>query len=161
MFGKNLKRLMWEKHFTCTTLAEETGFSKSSISQYANGINIPPEGRIRILAEVLDVSVEELMDGEPQKPQKAVIPPVDMKITGYTLSVKQAAELMHKHTDYVRLGLQEGRPGFEFGSAVKTSTKWSYCIYAKKFTEVTGIPVNIVRPEAEQEEEQRITPLEG
>lgn len=37
----------------------------------------------------------------------------------------KAATLLHKHESYVRKGLREGRPGFEYGSAVKTSGKWS------------------------------------
>ena len=141
MFSKKLKEVLRERKITSAELARKTGFSKAAVSQYINGINIPSEKRMEILAEVLEVTVEELCGFEenPPQPLLPVIPP-----TATTLTTKQAAALLHKNEAYVRMGLQQGRPGFEFGSAVKTSGKWSYCIYAKKFTEVTGIPLNSI-----------------
>lgn len=134
MFDKNLKRIMREKDITVSQLSRKTGFSKSAISQYASGNLSPSPERVEILAKVLGCSVSELMTETSE--------PVTILPGKTTLTCKEAAALMHKHESYVRLGLQQGRSGFEFGTAVKTSGKWSYCIYAKKFTEVTGIPVN-------------------
>ena len=42
------------------------------------------------------------------------------------LSVKEVASLMGKSTQFVRVGLQNGK--FTFGSAVKLSSRWSYHI---------------------------------
>lgn len=55
------------------------------------------------------------------------------------LSVNRAAELMNVGSQFLRLGLQEGK--FPFGWAVKTSSKWTYYISKSKFTEYTGIEV--------------------
>lgn len=138
MFAKNMKKIMKEKGITGAELAKKTGFSKAAISQYLNNINTPSPERVEAIAETLGVTVEELnavADDSPEIPNPQSIQPVT------TITVKRAAKLLHKKQEYIQQGLQEGRPGFEFGSAVKTSTKWSYCIYAKKFTEITGIPV--------------------
>lgn len=146
MFAKNLKKVMDEKKISGAALARQTGYSKAAISQYMNGINVPSQERVEAIAVVLGVSVEELTAEPVQKP---TAPPCKCTIQPHfpqktTLTCKEAATLLHKHESYVRKGLQEGRPGFEYGSAVKTSGKWSYCIYANKFTEITGIPVNTI-----------------
>ncbi len=145
MFPKNLKRIMKEKGITGAALAEAAGFSKAAVSQYIHGVNAPSQERVEAMAGVLGVSVEELvgMDSPPERPTG---PPYGCAIQPAwpgktTMTCQEAAALLHKHQSYIRQGLQEGRPGFEFGSAVKLSGKWSYCIYARKFTEVTGIPV--------------------
>lgn len=145
MFPKNLKRIMKEKGFTGAALAKAAGFSKAAVSQYINGVNAPSQERVEAMARVLGVSVDELV-GKDSPPERPMPPPYGCAIHPVmpgkaTMTCQEAAALLHKHQSYVRQGLREGRPGFEFGSAVKLSGKWSYCIYAKKFTEVTGIPV--------------------
>ncbi len=146
MFAENLKKAMNEKGINGAMMVKLTGFSKAAISQYVNGINVPSQERMESIADVLGMTVEKLTDASIREP---AVPPCKCTIQPFvqqkaTLTCKEAATLLHKHESYVRLGLQQGRPGFEYGSAVRTSDKrWSYCIYAKKFTEVTGIPVNI------------------
>ncbi len=49
------------------------------------------------------------------------------------LSVKEAATLMGKSIQFVRIGLQRG--AFNFGSAVKLSSRWSYHISPELFYE--------------------------
>lgn len=56
---------------------------------------------------------------------------------GTSISVKEAAELMGKSQQFVRIGLQRGL--LPFGTAVKMSTKWTYYISPKKFIEYVGI----------------------
>lgn len=138
MFAKNLKKIMQEKSVTISQLARVTGFSKGSVSAWVNGQYEPTPERMAAIAGALGVDVAELA-GEHEPAQQAHAVPLPIKVT---LTCKEAATLLHKHESYVRKGLQQGRPGFEYGSAVKTSGKWSYCILAGKFTEVTGIPVN-------------------
>ncbi len=137
MFAENLKKVMDQKGITSAALARESGFSKGAISQWRNGIYTPSHENMLALAKTLQCSIEELT-GEVKAAE-----PIPGKTNKVTLTVEEAAKLMHKRQSYVAQGLQEGRPGFEFGSAVKTSGKWSYCIYANKFTEITGIPVNV------------------
>ncbi len=138
MFAKNLKRIMDEKGMNSATLVQMTGFSKAAISQYINGVNMPSQRRLEVFAEVLDTSIAELTG----KPEMGIVPvSVPIPTGATTLTVRQVARLLHKHESYIHQGLREGRPGFEFGTAVKTSGRWSYCIYANKFTEITGIPL--------------------
>lgn len=54
------------------------------------------------------------------------------------LNIEQAAKIMHKDPQYVRLGLQQQR--LPFGSAVqKGNGRWSYDIVPAKFYEYMGI----------------------
>ena len=135
MFAENLKKVMDQKGITSAALARKSGFSKGAVSQWRNGIYTPSHENMLVLAEVLQCGVDELTGNV--KPAE----PTPGKTNKVTLTVEEAAKLMHKRQTYVAQGLQEGRPGFEFGSAVKTSGKWSYFISVAKFTEITGIPV--------------------
>lgn len=135
MFAENLKKVMDQKGITSAALARKSGFSKGAVSQWRNCIYTPSHENMLVLAEVLQCGVEELTGNV--KPAE----PTPGKTNKVTLTVEEAAKLMHKRQTYVAQGLQEGRPGFEFGSAVKTSGKWSYFISVAKFTEITGIPV--------------------
>ncbi|MEE1503672.1 MAG: hypothetical protein UGF89_05435 [Acutalibacteraceae bacterium] len=54
------------------------------------------------------------------------------------LTVKEAANLMGKSENFIRIGLQ--RKILPFGYAVKTGEqRWSYFISREKFREATGI----------------------
>ncbi|NLK94707.1 MAG: hypothetical protein GX275_05910 [Clostridiales bacterium] len=55
------------------------------------------------------------------------------------LSVKEAAELMGKSEQFVRVGLQ--RNLLPIGSAVKMSSHWTYYISPKLFSDFTGIDI--------------------
>ena len=135
MFAENLKKVMDQKGITSAALARKSGFSKGAVSQWRNGIYTPSHENMLVLAEALQCDIEELT-GNVKATE-----PIPGKTNKVTLTVEEAAKLMHKRQTYVAQGLQEGRPGFEFGSAVKTSGKWSYFISVTKFTEITGIPV--------------------
>lgn len=137
MVGKNLKRIMQEKGYSVTRLAQESGIGKSSISQYLSGKNTPSDERVVIIANVLDCTVEELSTILPdQEVPKYVIP---MEEGAFNVPVEVVAKLMHKKNSFVYEGLRQGI--FPWGYAVKTSSQWSYYISSKKFTEHTGIPV--------------------
>ena len=56
------------------------------------------------------------------------------------LTVKQAAALMGVSEQFLRLGLQQGK--FQFGTAVKTSSRWTYYISSSKFLEYIGIQID-------------------
>lgn len=140
MFAENLKKVMNQKGITSAALARKSGFSKGAVSQWRNGIYTPSHENMLILAEALQCSIEEL-NGEAKAAE--LIPGKTNKVT---LTVEEAARLMHVRQSYIADGLKYARPGFEFGSAVPPSegcTKWRYKIYANKFTEITGIPVNV------------------
>ncbi|WP_446786815.1 hypothetical protein [Macellibacteroides fermentans] len=56
--------------------------------------------------------------------------------TERNLPIREAARLMGKSDQFVRLGLQRG--AFPFGTAVKVSSKYTYYISPKKFYEYIG-----------------------
>lgn len=133
MFSKNLKRIMKEKGFTLTRLAMAGGFSKGAVSAWLNGQYEPPPKKMAAIAAVLGVEAGDLARGP--EPQGAASP-------RNTMTVQEVARLLHKRERNIRDALQQNRVAF--GHAVKTSSsnKWDYCIYARKFTEITGIPVD-------------------
>lgn len=55
------------------------------------------------------------------------------------MSVKEAAKLLNKSEQFVRIGLQRGI--LPFGYAVKMSSKWTYHISAHKLFEYLGLEV--------------------
>jgi hypothetical protein len=57
-----------------------------------------------------------------------------------SLSVIRAAEIMGKSQQFIRIGLQRGL--LPFGTAVKLSSKWTYYISPKQFSEYVGVSEN-------------------
>jgi len=54
-----------------------------------------------------------------------------------TLTVAEAAQLLGKSEQFVRIGLRQGR--FPWGEAVRMSDRWTYVIYRNVFFGATGI----------------------
>ncbi len=52
------------------------------------------------------------------------------------ITIREAAEIMGKSDQFIRVGLQRGI--LPFGSAVKLSTKWTYYISPTRFYEYVG-----------------------
>lgn len=59
------------------------------------------------------------------------------------LKVNEAAKLMGKSPQFVRIGLQ--RNLLPFGTAVRRNKKYDYYISKKKFEEYTGIKVKEIK----------------
>jgi hypothetical protein len=53
-----------------------------------------------------------------------------------SLSIEEAASIMGKSKQFVRIGLQRG--SLPFGTAVKMSSKWTYYISPAKFNDYVG-----------------------
>jgi len=60
-FPTRLKEAMDSRGLRAVNLVEKTGFSKSKISQYMNGVHLPKQNAIYILASVLKVDEGWLM----------------------------------------------------------------------------------------------------
>lgn len=54
------------------------------------------------------------------------------------VTIKQAAEVMGKCQQFVRIGLQRGL--LPFGTAAKNKTRWNYYISPKLFYDYVGQP---------------------
>lgn len=52
------------------------------------------------------------------------------------MNIQEAAKLLNKSEQYIRIGLQNER--LPFGTAVKTSSKWSYHISEEAFEKYLG-----------------------
>ena len=61
-FGQNLRLLRKERGYTLDQLAELSGISKRMISHYETQVKRPAIEKITILADALNVSINELMD---------------------------------------------------------------------------------------------------
>lgn len=119
---------MDERGMTQVELAATIGKGKSSVSQYLSGKNIPKEDVQKRIAEVLECTVDflnsEVSDDDYSE--------TDMK----NISVVEAAKLLGKSPQFVRIALQTGVA--PFGFAVKNKTTFSYHISPKKLAEYIG-----------------------
>jgi len=61
------------------------------------------------------------------------------KINTRSVSVKEAAKVMGKSEQFVRIGLQTKR--LPFGLAVQVSTRWTYYISPAKFYDFVGTKI--------------------
>lgn len=143
MFKEKLRKAMSEKGLSITKVSQLSGIGKSSISQYLSGKNVPTSERIKVLADAIGCTVEELTDISADIPMnKAEVKQMERNADDvFNVPVELAAKLMHKTNSFVYEGLRQGV--FPFGYAVQTSTQWSYFISSKKFMECTGIQINV------------------
>lgn len=62
-FAKNLLAIMESKGYSQARLATEAGLKRSSICGYVHGTRKPDIVRLKKLADVLDVTTDELLHG--------------------------------------------------------------------------------------------------
>ena len=131
-FSEQLKKAMLERNMTQAELSALTGIGKSSISQYVSGKNEPKEIPLNKIADALDCSVA-FLNGETEC-SDMTIDPKGLK----NVPVDQAAKMLGKSRQFVRVALQRGIA--PFGFAVKLSgERFSYHISPKKLNEYIGI----------------------
>ncbi len=123
-FASNLKRAMTERSISQSELSALTGISKSGISQYLSGKYEPKERIVEKLADVLECSTAYLMCEDETN-----LDTFGMK----NITVEQAAKMLGKSKQFVRVALQRGIA--PFGFAVKMSSKYTYHISPKKLAE--------------------------
>lgn len=133
MFAKKLKKAMSDRGVTQSELAVATGISKSGISQYLAGKFTPGQKNLKMIADALNVSEAYLTEKYENTANADELKP-------NSLTVRQAAKLMNKCEQFIRVGLQRGI--LPFGYAVKMSTHYTYYISPQKFTEYTGIRID-------------------
>jgi len=71
VFGEILKRLRQERNLSQQELADLIGVHVRQISKYEMGTSLPTLERIRRMAEVLDVSADELVFGTSKRRKPA------------------------------------------------------------------------------------------
>lgn len=147
MFSEHLKKIMQARGFTASELANITGISNASLSQYLAGKNVPRKEKLEILADALLVAPEVLLYGDhkasvsregttasPDHPEAVASVKLENNI-----SVTAAAKLMGVSPQFIRIGLQKKM--LPFGYAVKFEKAYRYFISAKQFTQHTGIEI--------------------
>lgn len=124
MFIQRLKNKMNEQGVTQADLVRRTGLSRSGVSQYLSGKSKPSNNALEKIAAALGVTAEWLTEGDTPR-----------------LTVQQAAELMGKSPQFVRVAMQQNI--LPIGTAVRigNSSKYTYYISPKKFTDFTGIRI--------------------
>ena len=126
-FASKLKQAMEEQQMTQAELAVAIGKGKSSVSQYLSGKNIPKLDVQEKIAEVLDCTVDFLNSDEEISYVDGV----------KNVSVAEAARILGKSPQFVRVSLQNGTA--PFGFAVRNKTKYDYHISPKKLAEYVGM----------------------
>lgn len=127
-FASRLNQALAERQTSQTELAAAIGKGKSSVSQYISGKNVPKLEVQKQIADFLDCTVEWL---------NSDVPVNDHTEKGLkNVSVEQAAKMLGKSEQFVRVALQMGTA--PFGFAAKNKTVWSYHISPKKLTEYIG-----------------------
>lgn len=131
-FSEKLQNVMQQLNISQTQVARMTGKSKGSISMYLSGQTVPSEKTQNEMAESLGLPPDYFTQ------EKAA----ELKVSGKlneieTLSVHEVAQIMHKHTQTIAAGLQQGV--FPWGYGIKTSEhRWSYFINKRRFEEIEG-----------------------
>lgn len=72
--GKLIQEIRKEKELTQMSLADKLGVTDRAVSKWERGKSFPDVSMLRPLAEVLDVSVSELLDGELRSQDKVLYP---------------------------------------------------------------------------------------
>ena len=142
IFAKRMKEAMKLSGICQSDLTLITGISKSGISQYISGKYMPKPKYMKLIADALGVDhgwLAGFSDNAPaglrQSPESKRAE-IELLKASISISVDQAARILGKSNDFVRIGLQRGE--LPFGSAVKTSSHWSYYINPKRFFEYVG-----------------------
>jgi len=123
---------MNEQNLNQTDLSNLTGIGKPSLSQYLSGRNIPYKSRVIEIANALGVTPERLTAKRAIAECEA--PPI---ISYQKISIDEAARLLGKSKQFVRIALQSGAA--PFGFATKGSgNAYDYHISPKLFDEYIG-----------------------
>lgn len=69
VYNENIKRYRKEKNWTQQELADELKVSRRSVIRWENGWNVPSHYYAQKMAELFEISIGELMNGETENPQ--------------------------------------------------------------------------------------------
>lgn len=134
---KRIKQVMDERGMAQGDLAKAMMWSPMTASRTLSGARKLKDDELIKVAIALGVAPDALT--EPCE-DAAVYEPVISRMKSSNLPVKEAARLMGKDAQYVRIAIQRGM--LPFGIAIKgTGDRYSYYISRKQFQEYTGINV--------------------
>ena len=82
MFKDNLLQLRKLKNLTQEDIAERIGVSRQAVAKWESGDTMPDLEKSRLLAEVLEVSLDDLANYEPNEINDFGVPPKGKHIFG-------------------------------------------------------------------------------
>lgn len=134
MFTEKLEEAMKKLNLNQSQVAELAGITRSSVSQYMTGKQIPTEKRQREIAVALGLRPDYFSDDSFSE-MLARRGSIDQ------LSLEEAGRLLGMTRSTVEKGLKQGV--FPWGYAIRMSEdgkrQWRFFINAKRFAEVEGI----------------------
>jgi transcriptional regulator with XRE-family HTH domain len=142
IFARRMRESMKLTGISQSDLTLMTGISKSGISQYISGKYLPKQKYLKLIADALGVDHTWLAGFSDNAPADLLLSPeskreeIELLKVSTNISVDQAARLLGKSNNFVRIGLRRGE--LPFGSGVKTSSHWTYYINPKRFFEYIG-----------------------
>lgn len=71
-FGKRIKSFRLRKNYSQKEIALRIGVSEQAVSKWENGECLPDVYNLKLLAQILHISVDSLLDTEIQNPEKIV-----------------------------------------------------------------------------------------
>lgn len=103
-FSEKLKQAMQQLGVNQAQVVGMTGKSKGSISMYLNDKTVPSE---QVQSDIA-VSLGLAPDYFEQEENPVIFKPSKCEDGIQTLTLHEVAKLMHKHTNTIALGLQQG-----------------------------------------------------
>ena len=78
MLNENIKNMRKQKGYTQETFAQELNVVRQTVSKWEKGYSVPDAVMLEKIAELFDVSVNELLGGEKEKKEET---PDFLKVT--------------------------------------------------------------------------------
>lgn len=82
IFGEMISYLRKEKNMTRNDLAEKMNVTDKAVSKWERNLSCPDVNSIPKLAEILDVSVEELLNAQTKKENSKVEDTINIALIG-------------------------------------------------------------------------------
>ena len=128
--GLNIKKLRLAKGMTQEELAEYTGVSSRAVSRWENGITFPDISLLPILANIFEVTVDELLDVDVYKKEQDI-----KSILEENNNYKHTGE-MDKSIDLLKESLSKYPNNFEIMSELTNSL---FLLYTANSTFSSGV----------------------
>ena len=119
--GLNIKKLRLTKGMTQEELAEYTGVSSRAVSRWENGITFPDISLLPILANIFEVTVDELLDVDVYKKEQDI-----KNILDENQKYKHTGEV-EKSIELLRQSLNKYPNNFEIMKQLKNALLMYYC----------------------------------
>lgn len=119
--GLNIKNLRLAKGMTQEELAEYTGVSSRAVSRWENGKTYPDISLLPILANIFEVTVDELLDVDVYKKERDI-----KNILEENQKYKHSGEV-EKSIDLLRKSLNKYPNNFEIMKQLKNALLMYYC----------------------------------